>query len=77
MAFRSRPFIVPTSPAWAAGCAPPGGGRLLASAPGLRPPVKIIGDGGTIRDYVYVGDLACAVVRRVAEHHGVGIVNVG
>jgi UDP-glucose 4-epimerase len=40
-------------------------------------PVKIIGDGGTIRDYVYVGDLAYAVARLVAEQHDVGIVNVG
>jgi UDP-glucose 4-epimerase len=40
-------------------------------------PLRIVGDGSAVRDYVYVGDVADAIARLVLGQHDTGIVNVG
>jgi UDP-glucose 4-epimerase len=40
-------------------------------------PVEIFGDGGTIRDYVYAGDVAEAVVELLERREGPPILNLG
>jgi UDP-glucose 4-epimerase len=40
-------------------------------------PLRIVGDGSAIRDYVYVGDVADAIASLVLGQRDVGIVNVG
>jgi len=40
-------------------------------------PLRIVGDGTAIRDYVYVGDVADAIAGLVIGQHDAGIVNVG
>lgn len=40
-------------------------------------PVHIFGEGGTIRDYVYAGDVADVVVELLDHHEGPAIVNLG
>lgn len=40
-------------------------------------PVEIFGDGGTVRDYVYAGDVARAIVDLLDRRDGPPILNVG
>jgi UDP-glucose 4-epimerase len=40
-------------------------------------PVEIFGDGGTVRDYVYVGDVAKGIVDLLDRRDGPPILNVG
>ncbi|MFL5898114.1 MAG: NAD-dependent epimerase/dehydratase family protein [Solirubrobacterales bacterium] len=40
-------------------------------------PVEIFGDGGTVRDYVYVGDVARVIVALLDRREGPSILNVG
>jgi UDP-glucose 4-epimerase len=40
-------------------------------------PVHIFGDGGTIRDYVYAGDVAAAIVELLDHREGPAILNLG
>jgi len=40
-------------------------------------PLRIVGDGSAVRDYVYVGDVAEAVTRVIAGNVQAGTVNVG
>jgi UDP-glucose 4-epimerase len=46
--------------------------RLLSGAPCV-----VNGDGDQTRDYVYVGDVADAIVRAVASPDAVGVTNIG
>jgi UDP-glucose 4-epimerase len=40
-------------------------------------PLRIVGDGEAVRDYVHVDDIASAISRIILERHDVGIVNLG
>ena len=51
-------------------------GRVLA-AKGERRPIDLYGGGTTVRDYVYVGDVARAVVALLPSREGGAVLNVG
>jgi UDP-glucose 4-epimerase len=40
-------------------------------------PIELFGDGGTVRDYIYVGDLARIVIDLLAVAGGPSVLNVG
>jgi UDP-glucose 4-epimerase len=40
-------------------------------------PLRILGDGEALRDYVHIDDIASGISRIILEQHDVGIVNLG
>jgi len=42
-----------------------------------KKPVTVFGDGGTVRDYVYVGDVAAVVLALLKRREDVNVLNVG
>ena len=42
-----------------------------------REPIEVFGDGGVIRDYIYVTDVAKAVVAAVEKNQSLGVLNIG
>lgn len=40
-------------------------------------PIELFGDGGVVRDYVYVGDVVEVIARLITDHGGSTLMNVG